>query len=160
MRPNARGSSGLSGGGRSWPRAATAAQPSTRVQPAGVSSPHGGSMPRGPAAGVETRPKAPGTSLGLARLLRSIAGTAAATGLWPPGTSRPLACGCGAVQPASVTRSIIQVRATHDLMLRVRVEDLWDFSRDLPNSSSSGLVRFSRIGLERGPFHPDWASTG
>ena len=36
-------------------------------------------MLRGLAAAVETRPKALGTSLGLARLLRSTAGTAVAT---------------------------------------------------------------------------------
>jgi hypothetical protein len=85
LRPDPRGSAGLGGGGRSWPRAATAAHPSTRAQPAGVASPRGGSMPRGPAPAVETRPKAPCTSLGLARLLRSTAVTAAAT--------RPLAAG-------------------------------------------------------------------
>ena len=85
LRPDARCSSDLGGGGRSWPRAATAAHPSTRAQPAGVESPCGVSMPRGLVAAMETRPKAPGTSLGLARLLRSIAGTAAAT--------RPMAAG-------------------------------------------------------------------
>ena len=40
-------------------------------------------------------------------------------------------------------------------MLRVRVGDLWVFSRGLPNSSSSGLIRFSRIGHEKRSVPPE-----
>ena len=45
-------------------------------------------------------------------------------------------------------------------MLRVMVGDLWDFSRGLPNSSSLGLVRFSRIGPEKRSVPPELGQHG